>query len=357
LLEKNFEFYYNIYTANGNRKIAEMKIVRISAKQKVEIVEVPIPPAKKRFVLVKIHSIPMCTEYKDYYRGRMSNPFGHEAAGEVVDIEESDKVKIGDRVIPMFFLPCGRCNLCLNGDYIYCNHQLDFFEETGSKLGESTYAEFMLKPDWLLLPIPNNLTYDHASLACCGLGPTFGAMKRLSIEAGDTVLITGLGPVGLGGIINARYRGANVIGVEKVPYRRQLAKQLGASIVDGNNRVLNHIMEITHGSGVDYAIECTGVPKLQRFALDSLRIKGEAAFIGWGGKPSIDIANVVIKKGLTLHGVWHWNMSFASEIMDLITQSSDLLDLLITHTFPLNQVEKAFTTQLSGECGKIILHP
>ncbi|HMN60123.1 MAG TPA: hypothetical protein PJ988_07150, partial [Anaerolinea sp.] len=97
--------------------------------------------------------------------------------------------------------------------------------------GTAAYAQYLIKPDWLLLPIPEDISTEHAAMACCGLGPTFGAMQRLAVEAFDTLLICGLGPVGLGGVINAVRRGARVIGVESNPYRAQLALQLGAEIV------------------------------------------------------------------------------------------------------------------------------
>ena len=66
----------------------------------------------------------------------------------------------------------------------------------------------------MLVPIPDGISYDHASMACCGLGPTFGAVQRAKLGPDDTLLITGLGPVGLGGVINGTHRGAKVIGVD-----------------------------------------------------------------------------------------------------------------------------------------------
>ena len=68
-------------------------------------------------------------------------------------------------------------------------------------------------------------------MACCGLGASFGALDRLAVTGDDTLLITGLGPVGLGGVINARFRGARVIGVEANPLRADLARTLGADLV------------------------------------------------------------------------------------------------------------------------------
>ena len=122
--------------------------------------------------------------------------------------------------------PCGWCALCLDGDYIHCQDMINFEAFHASHDGSATMAQYLVKPDWLLIPIPDDVSYDHAGMACCGLGPTFGAFNSMKVDRFDTVLITGLGPVGLGGIVNARYRGARVIGVESNPWRAQRACEL-----------------------------------------------------------------------------------------------------------------------------------
>ena len=80
------------------------------------------------------------------------------------------------------------------------------------EVASATYAQYMHKMEDLLCLIPEGVSYEHGGMACCGLGPTFGAMEQMQVNSLDTVMVTGLGPVGLGGIINAHYRGARVIG-------------------------------------------------------------------------------------------------------------------------------------------------
>ena len=194
----------------------------------VELVEKPDPKAKGEWVVVKILSSPMCTEYKGYKSGRSSDNLGHEAAGEVVDVDQSSLVKIGDKVAVMPQSGCNVCDLCLTGDYIHCQNapkpdQIGIYEH-----GTGTYAQYIIKQDWLLVPIPDEISFDYGSMACCGLGPTYGAMQRMNVRAGETILITGMGPVGLGGIVNGMHRNARVITAELDPYRRELASNLGA---------------------------------------------------------------------------------------------------------------------------------
>jgi L-iditol 2-dehydrogenase len=336
-----------------------MKVVRIAGKGKAELIDLPEPKAKGEFVLVKIHSAPMCTEYKSFKDGVISQSIGHEAAGEVVEVDQACKVKVGDRVVVMPQNPCGKCPLCLKGEYIHCQHNLDVAEVTGYCHADGTYAQYILKQDWLLVPIPDDISYDQAAMACCGLGPTFGAMQAMNVGAFDTVVITGMGPVGLGGVINAVYRGARVIAVSKNPYRAKLAEQLRAEAVVNpqDENALEQIMDLTGGVGFDKAVECSGVPARMRLLIDAVRRKGEIAFVGEAEDFAIKVSDDMIRKGLSLHGIWHYNLCDTPRIMRVVVDCTDKLDKLITHTFAMSKVQEAFELQLTGECGKVVLHP
>ena len=184
-----------------------MKVAAILGEGKGGLVDQPDPEPKEDFVLVKVHLVPICTEYKGFQRGRVSDHLGHEAVGEVVEIAQPGQVKVGDRVVVQCNDGCGRGSLCHAGDHIHCQSGVG----PGSR--QPTYAQYLLKKDWLCSPIPDDISYKHAGMALCGLGPSLGAMQQIRVEATDTILITGLGPVGLGGVINGSYRGARVIAI------------------------------------------------------------------------------------------------------------------------------------------------
>ena len=336
-----------------------MKVVAITGKRKCKLVDKPTPRAKENFAVVKVHVAPMCTEYKPYANREQSDILGHEAAGEVVEVGESSRVKPGDRVVVMPMYPCGKCELCEAGDYIHCQDNVDPLEVCGCEAGTATYAQYLLKQDWLLLPVPDDMSYEHASMACCGLGPGFGAMQKMQVSASDTVLVTGLGPVGLGAVINAGFRGARVIGVDSHSFRGELAKQLGAEqVVDPTDKdAVEQIVAMTNGLGADKAVDCSGVAAGQRLMIDSVRRGGHVAFVGESDDLTISVSNDMIRRGLTLHGIWHWNLADTPRIMQLIRESGDKLDKQITHTFPMSHVREAWELQLTGNCGKIILRP
>lgn len=339
-----------------------MHKVIITGPRQGAVVEVPTPRPKEEWVLVKILTAPMCTEYKSYTDGAPVEQLGHEAAGEVVEVAQPGRVKVGDRVVVMPQTACGKCALCLSGEYIHCQDTINFAEFHGTRDGSATYAQYVLKPDWLLVPIPDEISNDHAALACCGLGPTFGAMQRIQVNAFDTVLISGLGPVGLGGVVNGAYRGARVIGVESNPWRAQLALELGASaVIDPNDEdALKQILALTaQERGVDHVIDCTGVPAAHRLGIDAVRRKGTVTFVGESGSAEsvLRVSPDMIRKGLTLHGSWHYNMQETPAIMRMIGHLGSQLDALISHRFPLSRVTDAWELQLTGQCAKVLLQP
>jgi len=333
-----------------------MKVAAIFDVRHGGVVEQPDPQPKDDIVVVKVLTSPLCTEYYGFKHGEVSDCLGHEAVGEVIAVDKATRVRVGDRVVVQPLNACGKCALCRTGNFIHCTSGRNLLAETGSTAGLSTIAQYTLKAESQLTPIPEGMSYDHAAMACCGLGPTFGAMQLAHVDAFDTVLITGLGPVGLGGVVNARYRGARVIGVESHPYRAALAKRLGAeAVIDPIAAdAQQQIRDLTGGLGVDAAIETSGVAQAKSFALDALRRKGRFAMVGWHGQLEVD---TIISKGLAVFGAWHYNLNDVGRLLQVIQQVPAQLQHLITHSFPLTEVQQAWELQTSGNCGKVVLHP
>ncbi len=335
------------------------KIAAVQGERQAGVVEVPIPEPIEDWALVKIHAAPMCTEYKGWLAGKKRSGLGHEAAGEVVAVAQPGLVEVGDRVVVMPQLSCGRCDLCVAGDYIYCQNSFNYQEFTGTDGNNATMAQYILKPGRLLPKIPDGVSFDHASLACCALGPTFGALDSLEVDTFDTLLITGLGPVGLGGVLNAAFRGARVIAIDLVAWRRNRAKELGADLTldAASDTLLDEIRERTDGLGVDAAIDCSGSPVAQHLCIDAVRRRGGVAFVGQTGKAiEVHPSHDLLVNGLTIMGSWHYNLNLFPELMQVI-ERSDLLDTLISHTFPLTNIQEAFAAIATQEAAKVILHP
>jgi len=325
-----------------------MKQANMGGGQEPGVVEVADPVVADNYALVKVFSAPLCTEFKHRDRARRDG-FGHEAAGEVVAIGPNVKsVAVGDRVVVMPQDACGGCELCRSGEHIYCPAPRDALKICGSATGRFTAAQYVIQQDWLLVPIPGDISYDHAAMACCGFGPGFNAMESMEVAAGETVLISGLGPVGLGAAAVALFRGARVVGVDPSAYRRELAKRMGVEAVFDPQ-------ENPGGRKFPYGVHVTRSDEAAKALIRMIQPRGKVAFIGQGG--AIEIA-AVVGKGLRLFGCWHWNhQKYAAQMMATIRGSAPRIDRMITHTFPLDRIREAIEVQAVGQCGKVIIHP
>ena len=127
-----------------------MKKVAITGERRAELIEAPDPQPVRDWVQVKVHVAPLCAEYKDFLAGKTSEYLGHEAAGEVSAVAQPGPLEVGDRVVAMPLYSCGRCALCLAGNYIHCLDAPDFEAFAGTREGSATMAQYILKPARLL---------------------------------------------------------------------------------------------------------------------------------------------------------------------------------------------------------------
>lgn len=336
-----------------------MKIlsVEIFGPREARLSEQPDPQAAGDIVKVQVLVAPMCTEWQSWRGGKLSHELGHEAVGVVIDAAQSKRLKVGDRVVVMPHAGCGICPACRAGEHIHCTAQRDVLAETGSASGIGCYADYLLKPDYLLQPVPDDIETHHAAMAICALGPSFTAMSRMQVTARDTVLISGCGAVGLGAIVNARTIGARVIALELQPYRAELARTLGAELVIDPRApdVIDQVRAATGGYGADAALDTSNNEAAPPVVLELVRARGRLAFVTWSGSLPV---NRITGKGVDIFGCWHWNHdSFGDQMMQRVRDARPLLDKLITHRFPMSDVASAFALQESCNCGKVLLYP
>ncbi|MGR6919416.1 zinc-dependent alcohol dehydrogenase [[Actinomadura] parvosata] len=340
-----------------------MKTVQITGPRACAIVDKPEPVIARDYVLLKVEVAPMCNEYlayrdQVYLERNRPDSLGHEMAGVVVDAPDGSPVRPGDRVVALCGYPCGRCEPCRRGYYSHCAATEDPREVCKSESGECGFAQYAVKPGRLCVPVPDGMPLEHAAMACCGLGPAFGVMQRMGVAASDTVLITGLGAVGLGGVINARYRGATVIGVARSPYRARLARELGcAAVLDPRDGDLRAQIRSLTGGGVDFAIDCSGQPEYQRLCIDAVNRLGAVGFLAEPGELTVHVDNDLVQKGVTLMGSLDINLNDADRLLRMIGRIPDQIERFITHRYPLDRIADAFERQTRYECGKIILYP
>jgi threonine dehydrogenase-like Zn-dependent dehydrogenase len=320
--------------------------------KKVWIEEKPDPTPKNELVVVKVESTTICGSDKPHFLSDtpLSDEPGHEGAGIVVATDGSSLLKEGDRVILNPLSGCGVCSLCRSGNYIYCPDKPPY---------HTHFAQYVLAQDFVCSILPEDISYDLGSLACCALGPAFSSLKRLDVKGFDTVLITGVGPVGMGAVTIAKFLGAKVIALESIPFRKEMARSLGADVVldPMDPDIRERIKDAKGDSPLLKAVEASGSPVAERLCIDMVDPCGSVAFIGENfNEISIGPSDDFIRKGLTLIGSWHLNTSDREEMYSILRRSP-VVKNIITDIYGFSNAQAAFDKFMSGDTGKVILKP
>ena len=341
-----------------------MKKAVIHGPRQAGLVDVPVPEPRGDLVLIRVRAVPMCTEYKTWESGRTADGLGHEGVGEVEAVDGHSDLAVGDRVVILGLFSCGTCRYCRAGHVMHCMNKAGRRNQARGRPGSpprtGAYAQYRLARSWMLPRIPDDVSFEQAALTWCGLGPTFGAMQRMAVDAFDTVLVTGAGPVGLGALVNAAWRGARAIVVEGVPWRVERARSMGAAAVldPADPELAAQIRALTaDGLGVDCAVECAGVVAAQRVCIEATRPRGQVAFVAeCNDELPIRVSPDMIRTGLTLIGQWHYSMNDFERLLDVV-RSSPLLERHVSHRLPMSRVQEALELCASHQCGKVILDP
>ena len=335
-----------------------MKTVHMLGNKKSEVIEVPDPEPKDDLVVVKMMSSVVCgTEHAAYHATApipINGGSGHEGAGLVWKTGRTSRVKEGDRVTiyPTVAEHCHNCPSCATGDWQHCMHPV----QKRSLMG--THSQYMLVPEYVCLPIPEGVSFDAGAMIGDCIGTPYRAIARLGIAAGETVLITGAGPIGAAAAIISKYRNARVILADVNDYRLEQAQKNGADHVLNPDRddVLEAIRKIT-GGGVDSAIECSGMAAAQTQCLDAANVHGRVAFLGIKAETiPVNMTQHFLLKELTLIGSWASTKPEHFEIVDLIQRGMPI-ERIITHRFGMDDAPAAIETFFDGRAVKAAIHP
>lgn len=343
--------------------MADMRAQYFIEPLKIELRHVPIPQVGDDDVLVKVHVATTCgTDLKTYLRGypKINPPirFGHELAGEVVEVGKNvKKFAIGQRVVPHNSAPCGVCFYCKHGQSNLCP---DLFINWGS------YAEYMLIPAPIvrlnMYPIPDHISDAQAAIME-PLSTVVHGQRVCPVQAGDTVAIIGAGgPIGLMHLqLSLRSGASKVIAVDLKEQRLGVAEQLGATrIVNPQHQdVIEAIQEETNGHGVDVAIEASGSKNGWQQAIQVVRPGGRALlFGGLPGGTLVDMDATKIHYGeIQVYGVFHSTPQDVYVAYNLICQEVIDTRSLISCELPLESLEEAFQRMQQGTAIKVAIRP
>ena len=336
-------------------------LVKARPERGIWMENIDTPEVGHNDVLIKVRRTAICGtdihifKWDDWARSTIPVPMavGHEFSGEIVDIGiEVRGLAVGDRVSAEGHITCGYCRNCRAGRRHLCMHAVGVGVNR-----PGAFAEYIAVPAFNVFKLPDVITDDMAAI----LDPLGNATHAaLSFDlAGEDVLITGAGPIGIMAVGIARFAGARHIVITDInDYRLDLARKMGAT------RTLNVARETIDDAmqalgmeeGFDVDMEMSGNPQAFR---DMLRTMHHGGKISMLGIPPGDMAidwNAVIFKGLVIKGIYGREMFETWYKMSSMLQSGLKMDPIITHHFDVDDFQPAFELMESGQSGKVILH-
>ena len=336
----------------------------LPGNRRVELREYAVPDPGPGQVVIRMRASALCGSdlraiYRptqqgtgpEAYRGVIA---GHEPCGEIVRAgPDLKRFKVGDRVVIYHIAGCGVCPDCRAGWMISCHSPL---RAAYGWQRDGGHADYMLAEERTLVPLPEPLTFLDGAMVACGLGTVYAAALRAQISGLDRVLITGLGPVGLGAILLCQAMGAEVVGVEANAERRELARGLGLkTVLDPHKGAAAELLSQTDGHGFEVAIDCSGSEQARRLCLEAAREWGRVVFVGEGGTAAFEPSPLLIHKQLTLHGSWVCSIGQMEELVERLVRWDLHPERIVSHRFPLGQVREAYETFDRGDTGKVAI--
>lgn len=361
--------------------------VAFKAKSPLSLEMVDLEGPKENEVLVEIKATGVC--HTDAFTLSGEDPeglfpaiLGHEGAGVVVEVGSQVKsLKPGEHVIPLYTPECRQCDYCLSQKTNLCQairttqgrglmpDGTSRFSLNGKPIlhymGTSTFANYTVLPEIALAKIRSDAPFEKVCYVGCGVTTGLGAVIfTAKVEPGSTVVVFGLGGIGLNVIQGAKLVGASqIIGVDVNPAKVPLAKKMGMTHFvnpkEIKDSLVGHIVELTKG-GADYTFECVGNVELMRQAL-------ECCHKGWGVSTIIGVAGAgqeISTRPFQLVTGRHWQGSAfggargrtdVPKIVDWYMDNKINIDDLITHLMPIEKINEAFDLMHKGESIRTVL--
>src|ERR1700743_78326 len=323
----------------------------------------PVPVPKRAEVLVRIDAVAICaTDLEIIHHGPPSMiqgglPFnknltrGHEYMGAIVALGAGvDEYKIGERVTVEIHAGCGQCKRCREGMYTAChNYGLNYGEvDKGHRANGFTtdggFAEYAVNNINPLVPISDDMSDEEATLVVTAGTAMYGLTELGGLVAGESVVVTGPGPIGLLGVAVAKALGAQPVFLTGTRDNRlQIGKELGADYVINvkNADPVEEVRRLNGGKGVDYVVECSGAPNAINEAARMVNRGGRVCLAAFPHEPAqVDIAHIV-RNNIYLYGIRGEGKSATHRAEAFLAQKRFDATKVHTHTFALEDLPEA----------------
>lgn len=333
--------------------------------------ELPVPTLAPDEVLVQVRVVGLCQSDIKKIRYPLYEPpriFGHETAGVIADI--GDQVtgwQVGQRVVVMHHIPCMHCNYCLNDNFSMCDVYKNISTTAGFNASGGGFAEYVKVPGHIvrnggLISIPDAVSFEQASFVeptnCC-----LKAVKKAQIAPGQSVLVTGAGPIGLMFMMLVKYFGGRAIATDLLPSRIEKALSVGAEAAfDARDPNLPaKIQALTDGMGVDTTLLAVPSDKAFFQALECTRKGGKILFFAeFPDEVEIPLnPNILYRREIDLMGSYSSSYRVQSLAADIVFNHRIDVEALISDRYLLQDlsaaVEKAIAP--SPDTLKILIYP
>ncbi|MER7110347.1 zinc-binding dehydrogenase [Streptomyces sp. NPDC000229] len=344
----------------------------------LEITGIELPEPGPGQVRVRLAAAGVCHSDLSLSNGTMRVPvpavLGHEGAGTVLAVGEGvTHVAPGDGVVLNWAPSCGSCHPCTLGEVWLCADALTgagtvyAVTEDGTELhpglNVAAFAEETVVAANCVLPAPDGVPLTDAALLGCAALTGYGAIHHSArVREGESVVVFGVGGVGLATLQAARIAGAGtIIAVDVSPAKEDLARQAGATeYLVASDTTAKDVRKLTGGHGADVAVECVGRAATIRTAWDSTRRGGRTTVVGIGGKDQQVAFNAleIFHWGRTLSGCVYGNSNPAEDLPVLAAHiRAGRLDLgaLVTERIALEGIPAAFDNMIAGKGGRALV--
>jgi L-iditol 2-dehydrogenase len=316
-----------------------MKAAFLHESKKIKIHDIPVPKYKPDEVLIKIITTGLCGSDLHYYNeGRLGDNIitephilGHESAGVVEEIGENvDSFKPGDRVTLEPGIPCQTCEYCLSGRYNLCE-KLIFL---GVPPYSGSFREYVSHKATFTHKLPDNISFEMGALIE-PFSVGYHAVKKLNLGMGNSVLITGAGPIGIVCLLMAKAAGATELVVTDTDdFRLNKAKKMGATqVVNINKRSIDI-------NSFDFAIEASGAESAYLTALQGIKKGGHVAFVGMTNKKIPMDINGLLRKEAQIVGIYRYVNSY-QPVLKVVSKMNIKVEDIVTHRFSLDNLDEA----------------
>jgi len=326
--------------------------------------EKPVPVPKKAEVLVRIDAVAICqTDLEIIYHGppaliQGGDPFnkdftpGHEYMGTVVALGPGvDECKIGQRVAVEIHAGCGQCKRCREGMYTSChNYGMNYGDhDKGHRANGFTtdggFCEYQVNNVNTLVPIPEEMSDEEGTLVVTAGTGMYALTELGGLMAGESVCVTGPGPIGLMTVAVAKALGAQpVILTGTRDNRLQIGKELGADAVINVRKepnVVEAVKKLNGGKGVDYVVECSAATSAVNDAVNMVNRGGRVCLAAYGGdKVPVDVGHIV-RNNIYMCGIRGEGKSATHRAEAFMAQKRFDATKIHTHTFPLDDLPTA----------------